>query len=67
MECPYCGSDMDQLVSLDNVLDPETNEMDLKVSKHTYERCHECGHEVTIDLEVFDGSGEATEKEKQEE
>jgi len=63
MECPNGCGDMEQLVSLNNVVDPETIQIQ-KTSKLVYERCHECGHEETIDLQVCDESLKPTEKEE---
>ena len=63
MECPKGCGDMEQLVSLSNVLDPETLQI-LKTSKQVYERCHECGHEETIDLQVYDETLQPAEKEE---
>ena len=51
MECPYGCGDMEQLVSITNVINSEA-ERPQGLVEVIYERCQDCGHEENIDVIV---------------
>ncbi len=52
MEYPYGCGDMEQLVSITNIIAIEPDEPAQGLVQVIYERCRECGHEENIDVIV---------------